>query len=129
MFIRNMIGKYVNVDKNTISRERGKHARLYIPIVLTKLLLAMFSIKVSTIKWSMKDSTCYILVVVDLSITRKVAQVKKDDESGNRGENTSGTSMNGDHRSKNQETRKWSWTIVQKTKRTRKGKQEADRKI
>lgn len=44
-FIENMIEKTIKVDKNTLSREKGKCARLCIRVDLTKLLLAMFSNK------------------------------------------------------------------------------------
>lgn len=35
----------VKVDKNTLSRERGKYVRLCIQVNLIKLMLVMFSIK------------------------------------------------------------------------------------
>ncbi|KAI5409269.1 hypothetical protein KIW84_054903 [Lathyrus oleraceus] len=44
-FIDNGIRKSIKVDKNTLSRERGKYARLCIQFDLTKPLMAMFSIK------------------------------------------------------------------------------------
>lgn len=49
-FIGNRIGKAIKVDKNTLSRERGKYARLCTQVDLTKPLLAMFSIKVKHFK-------------------------------------------------------------------------------
>jgi hypothetical protein len=44
-FIGNRIGKTVKVDKNTLSQERGKYARLCVQVNLSKPLLAMFTIK------------------------------------------------------------------------------------
>jgi hypothetical protein len=44
-FIGNRIGKTVKVDKNTLTQERGKYARLCVQVDLTKPLLAMFTIK------------------------------------------------------------------------------------
>ncbi|XP_058763130.1 uncharacterized protein LOC131636537 [Vicia villosa] len=44
-FIGNRIGQTVKVDRNTLCIERGKYARLCVQMDLTKLLLAMFSIK------------------------------------------------------------------------------------
>ncbi|KAI5410086.1 hypothetical protein KIW84_055533 [Lathyrus oleraceus] len=44
-----LIGKHiwysVKVDRNTLNRERGKYARLWVQVELTKPLLAIFSIK------------------------------------------------------------------------------------
>lgn len=45
MYIGNMIGKTVKVDKNTLTKERGKYARLCIQVNLLKPLLSMFLIK------------------------------------------------------------------------------------
>jgi hypothetical protein len=39
------VGKTVKVDKNTLSQERGKYARLCVQVNLSTPLLAMFSIK------------------------------------------------------------------------------------
>ncbi|GAU10508.1 hypothetical protein TSUD_420790 [Trifolium subterraneum] len=44
-FIGNRMGKTVKVDKNTLTQERGKYARLCVQVNLSKPLLAMFSIK------------------------------------------------------------------------------------
>jgi hypothetical protein len=44
-FIGNRIGKTVKVDKNTLSQERGKYARLCVQVNLSQPLLAMFTIK------------------------------------------------------------------------------------
>lgn len=44
-FIGDRIGKNVKVYKNTLTRERGKYAQLYIQVDLNKPLLTMFSIK------------------------------------------------------------------------------------
>lgn len=44
-FIGNRIGKAIKVDKNMLSRERGKYARLCVQVDITKPLMAMFSIK------------------------------------------------------------------------------------
>lgn len=44
-FIGNRIGKTIKVDKNTLSREKGKYVRLCIKVDLTKPLLTMFAIK------------------------------------------------------------------------------------
>jgi hypothetical protein len=44
-FIGNRIGKTVKVDKNTLSLERGKYARLCVQVNLSQPLLAMFTIK------------------------------------------------------------------------------------
>ncbi|PNX86740.1 zinc ion binding nucleic acid binding protein [Trifolium pratense] len=44
-FIGNRVGKTVKVDKNTLTQERGKYARLCVQVNLTKPLLAMFTIK------------------------------------------------------------------------------------
>lgn len=44
-FIGNRIGKMVKVDKNTLMQEHGKYDRLCVEVNLTKLLLAMFTIK------------------------------------------------------------------------------------
>lgn len=43
--IRNRIGALIKVDRNSLSRERGKYARLCVQVDLTKLLLAMIAIK------------------------------------------------------------------------------------
>lgn len=43
--IGNSVGKTVNVDKTTFSRERGKYARLLILVDLTEPLLVVFEIK------------------------------------------------------------------------------------
>lgn len=45
MYIGNMIGKTVKVDKNTLTKERGKYARLCIQVNLLKPFLSMFLIK------------------------------------------------------------------------------------
>ncbi|WJX35274.1 hypothetical protein P8452_23289 [Trifolium repens] len=42
-FIGNRIGRTVKVDKNTLSQERGKYARLCVQVNLSKPLLAMFT--------------------------------------------------------------------------------------
>jgi hypothetical protein len=39
------VGRTVKVDKNTLTQERGKYARLCVEVDLTKPLLAMFTIK------------------------------------------------------------------------------------
>ncbi|CAJ2632298.1 unnamed protein product [Trifolium pratense] len=44
-YIGNRVGKTVKVDKNTLSQERGKYARLYVQVDLAKPLLAMFTVK------------------------------------------------------------------------------------
>lgn len=44
-FIENRIGKMVKVDKNTLMQEQGKYDCLCVEVNLTKLLLAMFTIK------------------------------------------------------------------------------------
>ncbi|XP_058776020.1 uncharacterized protein LOC131650323 [Vicia villosa] len=44
-FIGNRIGSTVKVDRNTLSIERGKYARLCVQVDLTKPLLALFAIK------------------------------------------------------------------------------------
>ncbi|GAU35495.1 hypothetical protein TSUD_384500 [Trifolium subterraneum] len=44
-FIDNRVGKTVKVDKNTLTQERGKYARLCVQVNLTKPLLVMFTIK------------------------------------------------------------------------------------
>ncbi|KAK2378486.1 zinc ion binding / nucleic acid binding protein [Trifolium repens] len=44
-FIGNRVGKTVKVDKNTLTQERGKYARLCVQVNLTEPLLAMFTIK------------------------------------------------------------------------------------
>jgi hypothetical protein len=44
-FIGDRIGRTVKVDKNTLTRERGKYARLCVEVDLRKPLLAMFTIK------------------------------------------------------------------------------------
>jgi hypothetical protein len=44
-FIGNRVGKTVKVDKNTLTQERGKYARLCVQVNLTRPLLAMFTIK------------------------------------------------------------------------------------
>lgn len=44
-FIGDRIRKMVKVDKNTITRERGKYARLCVQVDPSKPLLDMFSIK------------------------------------------------------------------------------------
>ncbi|GAU38534.1 hypothetical protein TSUD_320060 [Trifolium subterraneum] len=42
---RSRVGKTVKVDKNTLTQERGKYARLCVQVNLTEPLLAMFTIK------------------------------------------------------------------------------------
>lgn len=59
-FIRNCVGSTMNVDRNTLSKEQGKYARLCVQVDPTKPLLAMFSIEVDTAKWNMKAYTCYV---------------------------------------------------------------------
>ncbi|KAI5385122.1 hypothetical protein KIW84_071929 [Lathyrus oleraceus] len=49
-FIRNHIGVTVKVDKNTMSKERGKYVRLCVQVDLTKPLLAMFAVTKSLYK-------------------------------------------------------------------------------
>jgi hypothetical protein len=44
-FIGDRIGRTVKVDKNTLTQERGKYARLCVEVDLTKPLLAMSTIK------------------------------------------------------------------------------------
>lgn len=44
-FIGDRIGRTVKVDKNTLTQERGKYAKLCVEVDLTKPLLAMFTIK------------------------------------------------------------------------------------
>jgi hypothetical protein len=44
-YIGNRIGKTVKVDRNTLSQERGKYARVYVEVELNKPLLAMFELK------------------------------------------------------------------------------------
>jgi hypothetical protein len=43
-FICNRVGKTVKVDKNTLSQEKGKYARLCVQVNMSKPLLAMFTI-------------------------------------------------------------------------------------
>jgi hypothetical protein len=44
-FIGDRVGKTVKIDKNTLTQERGKYARICVQVNLTKPLLAMFTIK------------------------------------------------------------------------------------
>lgn len=44
-FIGDRIGRTIKVDKNTLSVERGKYARLCVEVDLSKPLLAKFEIK------------------------------------------------------------------------------------
>ncbi|GAU31067.1 hypothetical protein TSUD_322040 [Trifolium subterraneum] len=44
-YIGNRVRKMVKVDKNTLTHERGKYARLCVQVNLAKPLLAMFTIK------------------------------------------------------------------------------------
>jgi hypothetical protein len=44
-FIGNRVGKTVKVDKNTLTHERGKYARLCVQVDLSKPVLGMFTIK------------------------------------------------------------------------------------
>lgn len=43
--IGNQIGKTIKVDKTTLTKERGKYAKLYVQTSLSNMLFAMFSIK------------------------------------------------------------------------------------
>lgn len=44
-FIGNRIRKVIKLDRNTITREMGKYARLCVQVDLSRYLLALFAIK------------------------------------------------------------------------------------
>lgn len=44
-FAGNRIGKTMKVDKNMLTQERGKYARLYVEVNLTKLLFLLKKLK------------------------------------------------------------------------------------
>ncbi|XP_058764829.1 uncharacterized protein At4g02000-like [Vicia villosa] len=48
--IGDLVGRTIKVDKNTLQRERGKYARIYIEVNVSQPLLTMFSIKGSMYK-------------------------------------------------------------------------------
>ncbi|MCH81759.1 hypothetical protein A2U01_0002551 [Trifolium medium] len=118
-FVGNRIGKTVKVDKNTLLQERGKYARLCVEVDLNKPLLAMFELKERHYKVEYEglhllclacgrfghySDGCPDMVkpVVDGGATRE---------------------SNADGGVKGGQMLEQPWTVVQKPKRNRKGKE------
>ncbi|MCH84322.1 hypothetical protein A2U01_0005153, partial [Trifolium medium] len=126
-FIGNIIGKTVRVDKNTLTQERGKYARLCVEVDLTKALLAMFTIKGR--KYNVEYEGLHLLCTTcgrfghykegcpEKNKIQSVGEIRIETNGKGGGENGGGTHhMEGS-------TIDGPWKVVQKTKRAKKGKE------
>jgi hypothetical protein len=117
-FIGNIVGKTVKVDKNTLTQERGKYARLCVQVNLTKPLLAMFTLKGR--KYTIEYEGLHMLCMTcgRFGHYKEGCQVKKnegipsDSGKGNEGQ-SSGARVD-------DKGTDGPWRIVQKQRRSRK---------
>jgi hypothetical protein len=118
-FIGNRVGKTVKVDKNTLSQERGKYARLCVQVNLSKPLLAMFTIKGR--KYDIEYEGLHMLCTkcgryghYKEGCPEKV----KADEAGGVGKKNEGSGKATDHLADS--SGDGPWRVVQKTRRNKK---------
>ncbi|MCH83894.1 hypothetical protein A2U01_0004722 [Trifolium medium] len=118
--IGDRIGRTVKVDKNTLTQERGKYARLCVEVDLTKKLLAMFSIK--STKYNVEYEGLHLLCITCGKFGHYKEgcpeKPKQQDVNGtvrqNGGEGSGPTGCEDDG----------PWVVVQKPRRNRKGKEK-----
>ncbi|WJX42021.1 hypothetical protein P8452_29302 [Trifolium repens] len=118
-FIGNRVGKTVKVDKNTLTQERGKYARLCVQVNLTKPLLAMFTIKDR--KYNIEYEGLHLLCTIcgKFGHYKEGCQEKRKDsiEMAARRGNTGGTDESNRHADGS--GGEGPWRVVQKQKRVR----------
>jgi hypothetical protein len=120
-FIGNRVGKTVKVDKNTLTRERGKYARLCVQVNLTKPLLAAFTIKGR--KYNVEYEGLHMLCLTCGKFGHYKdgcpERVRTNNEQQN-GTRQGGSNVNQVHGLAN-ETTDGPWRVVQKQRRGKKG--------
>ncbi|XP_058726109.1 uncharacterized protein LOC131597426 [Vicia villosa] len=132
--IGNKIGKTVKVDKNTVLHARGKYARICVEIDLTKTLVAMFMINNRSYKVEYEGlhllcTSCgkfghYKEGCQEGATNILTVQGKKGLEQvvGNQSGDSGSKGQGGDKFLGNES--KGPWVVVQKPRRTRKGKEK-----
>jgi hypothetical protein len=117
--IGDRIGRTVKVDKNTLTQERGKYARLCVEVDLTKRLLAMFSIKKR--KYNVEYEGLHLLCITcgKFGHYKEGCPEKLKQQESNGGDRTSGGSSGVLAGSEVDGP----WVVVQKPRRQRKGKE------
>lgn len=120
-FISNRIEKSIKLDKNKLS---GEYVRLCIQVYLTKGLLAMFSIKGRHFKVEYEGLHTLCLKCGMYGHIVEGCEVQYVKGNSKYGENMFGSNGSNDIVAKDGEqgNQKGHWTIVQKTKRGRRGK-------
>ncbi|PNX84577.1 hypothetical protein L195_g040639, partial [Trifolium pratense] len=127
-FIGDRIGKTVRVDKNTLTQERGKYARLCVEVDLTNALLAMFTIK--NRKYNVEYEGLHLLCITcgrfghykEGCPDKKKNQNGEDRISVGGGTDGSGTRGKGQHMAGDMVD--GPWKVVQKPKRSKKGREK-----
>ncbi|PNY13535.1 hypothetical protein L195_g010191 [Trifolium pratense] len=117
-FIGNRIGKTVKVDKNTLLQERGKYARLCVEVDLSKPLLAMFELKGRhyKVEYEGLHLLCLSCGRFDHYLGGCSNKPKPVSDGGGVGSRVGGGGE------KEGDTVEEPWTVVQKPRRPRKGK-------
>jgi hypothetical protein len=117
-FIGNIVGKTVKVDKNTLTQERGKYARLCVQVDLTKPLLAMFTLKGR--KYTIEYEGLHMLCMTcgRFGHYKEGCQIKKNDAVVNE----EGNEKEGQHAGSNADDMgaEGPWKIVHKQRRNKK---------
>ncbi|KAK2378394.1 zinc ion binding / nucleic acid binding protein [Trifolium repens] len=114
------VGRTVKVDKNTLTQERGKYARLCVEVDLTKPLLAMFTIKER--KYNVEYEGLHLLCTTCGKFGHyKEGCPDKVKQPERRSENEGGVT-NGSGGVLARNNVEGPWVVVQKPKRVRKGK-------
>jgi hypothetical protein len=120
-FIGNRIGQTVKVDKNTLLQERGKYARLCVEVDLSKPLLAMFELKGRhyKVEYEGLHLLCLSCGRFDHYLGGCPNKPKPTTASGE------SEPSNGGGGGKPGDAVEGPWTVVQKQRRPRKGKEAA----
>jgi hypothetical protein len=116
-FIGNHVGKTVKVDKNTLTQERGKYARLCVQVDLTKPLLAMFTLKGR--KYTIEYEGLHMLCMTcgRFGHYKEGCQIKKNNAGNGDGQVDEGKAGNSNSDDTGVEG---PWRIVQKQRRSKK---------
>lgn len=108
------IGKTIKVDKNTLLRERGKYARLCVEIDLSKPLLAMFEVQEKCYKVEYEGLHMLCLTCGKFGHYRDGCSATKQPTEG---------VLGNDQQPGIQLSQQEVWSVVQKQRRARKGKE------
>jgi hypothetical protein len=118
-FIGNRIGRTVKVDKNTLLQERGKYARLCVEVDLSKPLLAMFELKGRHYK--VEYEGLHLLCLACGRFDHYSGECANKPKPASNGGGVVPSVEGGGEKVGN--AREGPWTVVQKTRRPRKGKE------